>query len=266
MTSAYALTTGKSAFERLKIVDKLYGEKSLNFLKQIGLKNCNKIVDVGCGTGQMVCRIARELGNGAQVVGIDQSEKQLAIAKKLAHESHLNNVEFICADIYECEQFNNKFDMIYCRSLLIHLPTPFKAINNMYQMLKQQGILACEEYNLNTCFSYPINSALQKTTDLFGQLAQKLNVDPEIGTKLFKIFKEIGLKSVDVNLLQITATKPEDKVLIEMGLSERAPKLLENSLVTSEELDKLYEKLKKLKNDEMSFIGYWRFCQTWGIK
>lgn len=266
MSNTYVLATGETAEPRLAVIDRLYSKTSLQFLKKIGLKNCKIVADVGCGTGQMICRIAKALGNSAQVIGVDQNEEQLILAKKLAKKLRIRNIDFICKDIYDCQSFVNQFDLIYCRSLLIHLHDPITALKMMQQMLRTQGILACEEYNLSTCFSYPENLAVIKANNLFAQLARKYNLDAEIGIKLFSLLKKIGLKHVNVSFSQIVATKPEDKVLLAMGLKERRPKFLENNLATIEELDELYIALREFEKDEMSFIGYWRFCQVWGYK
>lgn len=48
-------------------------------VKVLALKKGEKILDVGCGTGDLACQMADA---GAKVVGIDSSEKMIAKAKE----------------------------------------------------------------------------------------------------------------------------------------------------------------------------------------
>ena len=67
-------------------------------LKKIDLSNCNKILDIGCGTGRTTLDIASEHVN-SKVSGLDISLPMLVHAKSLAANENISNAEFIVQDV-----------------------------------------------------------------------------------------------------------------------------------------------------------------------
>jgi len=54
------------------------------------------ILDVGCGTGRLSLKLARE---GKRILGVDFSPKMIEIANELREKNGVENVRFICKDI-----------------------------------------------------------------------------------------------------------------------------------------------------------------------
>ena len=54
----------------------------------------NKVLDVGCGGGQLIEEIAKSVGIAGKAIGIDPSSSQISSAKDLC--SDLENTLFIC--------------------------------------------------------------------------------------------------------------------------------------------------------------------------
>src|SRR5256885_9069914 len=68
-------------------------------LREIALRGDERIIDFGSGLGQFSRAMARSVPRG-KVVGIDRSEEQLALAKRLAKEDgEAALVEFRQADV-----------------------------------------------------------------------------------------------------------------------------------------------------------------------
>src|ERR1043166_10126678 len=63
-------------------------------LEMLGDVRGRRILDLGCGEGGYARELAR---HGAQVVGVDGSERMIDIARRRAKEEELE-VEFICAN------------------------------------------------------------------------------------------------------------------------------------------------------------------------
>ena len=57
----------------------------------------DRVLDIGCGTGQTTLRAARSAAAGS-VLGIDLSSPMLAYARQRAADGHLENVSFLQAD------------------------------------------------------------------------------------------------------------------------------------------------------------------------
>src|SRR4051794_4020255 len=67
-------------------------------LERAGLRAGDRVLDVGCGTGDTTLEIARRVGPGGEVVGIDISAPLLAHASESASAAGVDNVRFVLAD------------------------------------------------------------------------------------------------------------------------------------------------------------------------
>ena len=77
------------------------------------------ILDVACATGELSIFLAKK---GANVVGIDSSQKMIEIAHQRARKQSLTNIEFLVKDAKKLEIFSKKkFDLIIINILFPHL-------------------------------------------------------------------------------------------------------------------------------------------------
>ncbi|PCK20771.1 SAM-dependent methyltransferase [Bacillus pumilus] len=100
-----------------------------------------KIIDVGCGTGEISLRLAQ---NGHVVTGIDLSEEMLAFAQQKA-QAHKQSIQFLHQDMRELTGFDQAFQaaVICCDSLnyLKNENDVKKTFKNMFQFLEADGVL-----------------------------------------------------------------------------------------------------------------------------
>lgn len=96
--------------------------------------NGNKVLDMGCGAGQITDYLAQRK---IDVVGVDFSEELLNIAKQ-----NFPNCKFIYADICEYEQ-DYKVDGIITKDVLFHLPNEnlVQVLTKFKNLLKPSGKL-----------------------------------------------------------------------------------------------------------------------------
>lgn len=112
------------------------------------LKN-KTVLDLGCGYGEHCIHFVEE--GAKRVVGIDISQKMLAIAK--AENAH-QNISYLNMPMEDIGELQERFDIVVS-SLAFHYVEDFKAlINNIYRLLNDGGVLAfSQEHPINTCFS-----------------------------------------------------------------------------------------------------------------
>lgn len=94
-----------------------------------------KILDLGCGAGYESMRLN---SLGADVIGIDFSEKELEIAK-----NRNPNVKFFERDILQSYKDLGKFDGIACIGVIVHFKGAKlkKIFKNMCEVLNKDGVL-----------------------------------------------------------------------------------------------------------------------------
>jgi 2-polyprenyl-3-methyl-5-hydroxy-6-metoxy-1,4-benzoquinol methylase len=94
-----------------------------------------QILDVGCGNGV----ISRHLGQfGYQVLGIDISEKTIAVARS---KNALPNVQFEAISAESLTAQGKQYDAVICSEVLEHLDNPSLLLRTIYQSLKDNGLL-----------------------------------------------------------------------------------------------------------------------------
>ena len=96
-------------------------ENSLALLLDEELPLNFRIVDVGCGTGQLVNYLAR---NGREVWGVDFSSASLKKAELFQKKHLIKSAHFVCQDIFSLHLPNACFNVVYCNGVLHHMEDP----------------------------------------------------------------------------------------------------------------------------------------------
>jgi 2-polyprenyl-6-hydroxyphenyl methylase/3-demethylubiquinone-9 3-methyltransferase len=103
-------------------------------------------VDVGCGGGILAEAMARA---GASVVGIDLSEKALAVARLHQLESGVEvDYRLIAAEALAAQQ-PASFDVVTCMELLEHVPDPASTVAACAKLIRPGGLVVFSTINRN---------------------------------------------------------------------------------------------------------------------
>jgi uncharacterized protein YbaR (Trm112 family) len=120
------------------------------------------ILEAGCGAGRFTAHAAH---TGATIVSIDYSS---AVEAAKGNHGHLENVQFLQADIHEMPLRRGIFDKIFCFGVLQHCPDPAKAFQALVPLLKPGGEMVVDIYHLSwkslfqgKCYLRPITRRIQ---------------------------------------------------------------------------------------------------------
>mgnify|MGYP001565565631 FL=1 len=102
-----------------------------------------KILDVGCGTGEIACSMAM---HALDVKGIDFSTNSIAHAQKIARPFGLKNIHFEKADLFEFSP-NQKYDIVTCFGVLHHTPNFPNGFRRIAEWVAPGGILLIGFYH-----------------------------------------------------------------------------------------------------------------------
>ncbi len=130
------------------------------FLEQIGEVRGKKILEIGSGSGYLSCWLARQ---GAEVVGIDISEKFCAIARQTAEQNNCSKNTGFRVETAENLSFpDEKFDLVVGNQILHHLEIP-QAAAEIQRVLQPHGrAVFCEPMGLSGAVEF-CKSFIKKT-------------------------------------------------------------------------------------------------------
>jgi ubiquinone/menaquinone biosynthesis C-methylase UbiE len=123
---------------RAELMEIEHGKNVLKFLKSIPFDKPFTFLDVGCGNGWVVRKIATEK-NCKKAIGIDKSKKMIIQSKK---KKNSKKEEFIHTDI-ESMKYKGKFDFIFSMESLYYADSIEMALEKIYKLLKPGGKFFC---------------------------------------------------------------------------------------------------------------------------
>ena len=123
----------------LRAADARQREMLDEYLGDVALTAGSRVLEIGCGTGAVVRRIA-ELFDGAEVIGIDPSPVFVEQARRLARG--VGRVSFIVGDGRELPFEDGAFDAVVCHTSLCHIPGPERVLEEAARVSRPDGQLA----------------------------------------------------------------------------------------------------------------------------
>ena len=216
-------------------------EERIPLYLEVGLKDADIILDVGCGPG-MVTRDIAHLTKG-KVIAIDGSDDMIKVARDVLKT--YKNVELRVGEAENLPFEDNMFDIVTCNLLLMWADDPQKVVNEMARVTKQGGIvLATLEPDYGGKLHWPEN---KKVDPIFaGEAIKKRGGDPHIGRKLRLLFVRAGLiTKVGIGNNRIWSCQEDSNYYLHAR--DFYVKALKDAGLTQNEIDKWeYDYLKSL--------------------
>lgn len=255
MSKYISSETIKNEADRLSLINQTaspYTYFKLYEIKAI-FPNIQKILDVGCGTGEAF-PIFKEVFPNAAIVGIDSSKEALELAgkKKIA-------AKLITADINSMT-YNFElgkiipFDLIFTRNTLIHIKNPQFLLEEMIRCGKKESVIFAQEADWSKAYANWGDFKIFKTALI--KMMENFGMNPYIGKELKNLFKKADLKNIKIQSFS-DIIKPENETwdilfyLLDVAGEKIAPFLKEQLVHSTMEMRERLELAKK--NSESIF-------------
>ncbi|MFC1542047.1 class I SAM-dependent methyltransferase [Candidatus Latescibacterota bacterium] len=106
--------------------------------KSWNIQKGNKILEPGCGSGRLTVELAKRVGDKGKVIACDISEQMINLARK---REVSENITFLHCPVTSIPVNDNYFDIILCFQVFPHFSERSKALNEIYRVLKSDGVL-----------------------------------------------------------------------------------------------------------------------------
>ncbi|MGL4732748.1 MAG: class I SAM-dependent methyltransferase [Fusobacteriaceae bacterium] len=140
-----------------KMAEKNHGDSYRHYatvLSWISVEEDKKILDLGCGKGELLEQIKRKFDN-FQLFGVDISPKMIEKARLKNDE-----IEFKVGDSENLDFSDNFFEVVTCLNSFHHYENPEKSLAEMYRVLAPEGNLILGEIYIVEILRGLINSTL----------------------------------------------------------------------------------------------------------
>jgi ubiquinone/menaquinone biosynthesis C-methylase UbiE len=175
-----------------------------------------RVLDVGCGTGEVLLRLARERPY-LELLGVDVHEPHLRHAREGARALGAVNVEFRREDAFALDLPDDSFDLALCRHMLQAVPEPERVVAEMMRVTRPGGRLhlLCEDYGMIHCEPCAVDA------DRFWRegpitLGGRTGTDLLVGRRAYSWLHALGLRDIAVEYLVIDTLRVERRLLVEM--------------------------------------------------
>jgi ubiquinone/menaquinone biosynthesis C-methylase UbiE len=132
---------------RARILERA-GTSPKEFFAPLALRPGLNVLDVGCGTGDILRLLAPIVSPGT-AVGVDLSETMIAEARQRSAEN-VGNLSFRVGSVLELPFPAASFDRVLATQLLLHVPDPSKALVEVKRVLSPSGVISIAETDWGT--------------------------------------------------------------------------------------------------------------------
>jgi trans-aconitate 2-methyltransferase len=110
-------------------------EWGMKIIEELGLRETEAVLDLGCGDGTLTARIAGLVPRG-EVVGIDASQGMIDVARK----KEAGNLRFVLMDINDLD-FTERFDVAFSNATLHWVGDHARLLRNLRRGLRRDDVL-----------------------------------------------------------------------------------------------------------------------------
>ena len=185
---------GHSAEELNRLIDqaRLFGELTEDVFVRAGIGPGMRVLDVGCGAGDVSFLLARMVGPSGAVVGLDRSEDAVAMANARAQAMGLAQVSFSQGELEDIS-IDQPVDAAVGRFVLMYSPEPSVSLRRIAANVRAGGIVAFQEMNVADAKSFPYVDLFEQSMRWIVETLDREKVKNLMGLGLYRTFVEAGL-------------------------------------------------------------------------
>jgi SAM-dependent methyltransferase len=264
----YALSSAaEHEHERLSRQSELYEPFTRRLLARAGIEPGMRVLDVGCGPGDVSFLLSELVGAAGSVVGVERDEQALERARRRAAESEIENIEFVPGDFREVELASDPFDALVGRLVLMYQADPAEALMSAARHVRPGGVVVFAEMCLlmgsvrpqRSLVSWPPTPASEQLSEWIHEVFGRLGTQPDMGLRLPATFAQAGLlPSPDLDT-EVAIAAGEDAIAHTVELARSLlPAILAAGIATEEDvdIDTLAERLRA-DSGPVGRVGCW---------
>lgn len=240
---SYALDRSAAETRRLQLQHRLYARHTEHLLRRAGVGPGMRVLDVGCGAGDVTLAAAALVGPTGSVLGVDVDPDVLDEARARAAEAGADNVAFAAASLPDVE-LGAPVDALVGRLILTHLPDRVGTARRLAQLVRPGGLLSFQDFVVTgRARSEPPLALVERAAAWITQAVRVTGGDLDTGLELPMILREAGLVDPDSETCGVSAGPTDPEALrrgcehVALTVASVQPLLVRAGIATVEEID-----------------------------
>jgi ubiquinone/menaquinone biosynthesis C-methylase UbiE len=244
----YALGHTEAELRRLALQSALFGDATGDLFRRAGLAPGMRVLDLGCGAGDVSLLAAEFVGPTGSVTGIDRSADAVAWARRRAQIAGLHNLSFAAADLDGCD-LSAPVDAIVGRFVLMYLRDPAATLARLRRRLRPGGCVAFVEFDTTIPgISVPEMPLVETCRRWIWAALRQSGADAAMGLKLPAVFRQAGLSLPQLSVSAAVAADADSPAYENAAEAMRSllPRMEEFGIASAREveIDTLAERLR----------------------
>jgi SAM-dependent methyltransferase len=266
-TSTYIIRGGDFGAARLRILGAATRPSTLQLLERAGVTRGMRVLDVGCGSGEVTVELARLVGPEGLVTAIDADPVVLDHARTRVADAGLR-ATFVCSDVMQPypDEVPRDHDVGYARFLLTHVAAPETALAHLCDATRAGGTVIIEDVDIPGHFCHPPSAAFARYVELYLAVARRRGGDPAIGPRLPALLRAAGVRDVQVAVAQPVFLDGDGKRVAQLTLAGIRDAAIAAGLADGAEIDALVEQLDVERRTPGTLQSITRIVQAWGVR
>ncbi len=238
---SYVLGRSESEARSLQERAKFFNTPTRRLFEDAGVAAGMKVLDIGCGPGDVTLLAADLVGPTGHVVGVDMNPTIVATARARAQAAGMSQVSFIAGDIRNVD-LEDRFDAVVGRFVLMYSGDPVASLRAALRVVRADGIAAFYEANMGAgVVSHPISAMHQLLGRWCSETFARGGVEMAMGTKLHQVFLAAGLPPPRLTMDTLIGGGREwlERFVSTFGASHLRslmPQILEYGIATEDEI------------------------------
>jgi SAM-dependent methyltransferase len=170
-----------------------YAAETRALLVEAGIGPGMRVLDVGCGVGDVSLLAADLVGSAGAVVGVDRQASALATARSRAAAAGLGQVSFIQGDLAEV-MVDGPLDAVIGRFVLMYLGDPVAVLRHLAAQVRPEGVVAFQEYDFTAApLCLPLCPTVERCITWTIEALRRAGAEMQMGLRLHPTFVRAGL-------------------------------------------------------------------------
>jgi ubiquinone/menaquinone biosynthesis C-methylase UbiE len=195
----YVLGHSTDELGRLISQSRFLGELTEEVLRRAGISVGMRVLDLGCGAGDVSFLIASLIGPTGSVIGIDRSAAAVRLAQERMVGARLAGVTFREGDLTEvtCDA---PVDAIVGRFVLLYLADPASVLQRLCRFVRPGGLVVFQEMDMTAARCVPPVPLFDHVMHWLIETFRRGGVELDMGSRLFATFRRAGLPAPEMLL------------------------------------------------------------------